>query len=746
MILSRFVLLATAGMPPTFDNRSPYDKDTIAFHTFASAAVDLTTIGGGVLQRSVRDIDGSGRRRTFVYNDNVPMEESESVIWRVVSPSARKTAVFRSFGLSSSEKCAILVEVYENGGLVQKIRLPEKLHGNILTDGTFGSPTPWDPTESFLIYPAEQIPHSTCGFFDHSDGATHRGMQNVVGFAKQESFGEKLNDQYPLHGIFVLSLETGIARRIPSGDIVGEPIFLNHNEIVYTGWNDEESPRRLGLLYCQQRPRQLHRVDVSSILTEISEGEIEETQTSPTSQVLTKNFRLAWSPRALPDGRLLFLANKVGFETHVGCFALALLETTGEIRIIVDTVENPFTAQRSTDTVAGMPFPGIFVAGSPAGGISISHDIIFLTIQWGSCTKVVRVSLQTGKIDLLRFKEEMEYSSQTLLSADPFRGCLLTSQSPNKPPTVYRIPADHLSSKDLSFGDEFCQVLPPMAASCVAVAKPLPDILFDFEIVETLVPSLDNPSDQTRLQSLFLTPKNKSKKPPLIVVPHGGPHSVSSTAYLPSTAFLCAHGEYAILLVNYRGSMGFGSSFLNALPTRIGSLDVNDMLAAIESVIFRVDENRVGLCGGSHGGFLTAHLTSQYPSMFRAAALRNPVVDLPAMVATTDIPDWCYVEACKGKHNWDKYRPPSSDELELLYKKSPIKFVDRVKTPTLVALGLEDLRVPPSQGKEWFYALKSNGVEAKMVVYDNDTHALDSAPSEADHWIITKKWFDEHFQ
>jgi acylaminoacyl-peptidase len=173
-------------------------------------------------------------------------------------------------------------------------------------------------------------------------------------------------------------------------------------------------------------------------------------------------------------------------------------------------------------------------------------------------------------------------------------------------------------------------------------------------------------------------------------------------------------------------------------------LDVADVIAATASVLDRVDETRMAVCGGSHGGFVAAHLTGQFPDMFRAAALRNPVVDLPAMVSTTDIPDWCYVEGVNGKYHWDQYRPPTADEILQLYHKSPIQYVDKVETPTLVALGLKDLRVPPSQGKQWYYALRSNQVPAKLVVYDDDVHAIDAPASEADHWILIKQWFDEH--
>jgi acylaminoacyl-peptidase len=123
--------------------------------------------------------------------------------------------------------------------------------------------------------------------------------------------------------------------------------------------------------------------------------------------------------------------------------------------------------------------------------------------------------------------------------------------------------------------------------------------------------------------------------------------------------------------------------------------------------------------------------------------MRNPVVNIPSMVTATDICDWCYVEAC-GKYNWGEYRPPNQEELRIMWKKSPVRYVENVKTPTLVALGLSDLRVPPSQGKEWYHTLRAKGIPTKLLVYEDDDHAIAGVASEADHWVNIKRWFDEH--
>jgi len=158
-----------------------------------------------------------------------------------------------------------------------------------------------------------------------------------------------------------------------------------------------------------------------------------------------------------------------------------------------------------------------------------------------------------------------------------------------------------------------------------------------------------------------------------------------------------------------------------------------------------VDPDRIGICGGSHGGFLTGHCIGQFPDLFKAAAMRNPVSNIASMLSSTDIPDWCFVEALgSGYYNWKEYRTASREELDIMWEASPIKHAMAVETPTLIALGLEDKRVPPSQGREYYHVLRANGVKTKLLTYDKDDHAIDNVDSESDLWINIKQWFDRH--
>ena len=115
--------------------------------------------------------------------------------------------------------------------------------------------------------------------------------------------------------------------------------------------------------------------------------------------------------------------------------------------------------------------------------------------------------------------------------------------------------------------------------------------------------------------------------------------------------------------------------------------------------------------GGSHGGFLTAHLSASRPDLFAAAAIRNPVINLNSMRHVTDIPDWVEYQSTGVLEQFDFGFTTDEEKLNTFHQMSPISKVAAVKSPTLMMIGWKDLRVPPPQGQEWVRALRKNGVE-----------------------------------
>lgn len=786
--------------------------------------------------RSVRDIDNQ-KRRKFLYTIPVlvvlaapnaptfqipPSELQDTIQLRLPSPSGETVAIIRNE--AKDGKLQVVLEVWKQAGQTLERRIDLSRHhggGKVICDvtGGFGVPS-WNADETVLVYAAECEPLETASFFETTKETGAKGSsssskkkkaviiggQNTLGIGKSEHWGEKYSNQSPLHDLFCVNLETGNVGKVKNvpghevenfesmqgggggsrGYTLGQPVFhpVDGQSIVYTGWDaggGDQMPKRLGLIYCQQRPCQLYHSPITKLLQRLAlspednndnniDDDDDKASDAPFT-LLTPDHRLSHSPRFAPlkDGssKLVFLTSVEGFETHSGCFALGAIDLVavessgtggaragfGKPSIVVDLVWDPTASSETAGEVAGLRFPGLFMLQLPVSCF-LSPDFLVATTQWGSCQKIVRVSLQDGTVQLMELADgTSEFSSEELLCVGKC-GAIISTKTPEDPGVVHLIFTDELLRVNTNYPQKLASkelaTFPPIASTNASPARclPLNDFTFDIRVIDA--PFVDGVDCNHPIQSILLLPdKSMHAKPPLIVIPHGGPHSVSSTAYLPSCAFLCGHGGYAILLVNYRGSTGFGQDSIEALPTNIGTLDIQDVIAATNAVKVSglVDPDKIGICGGSHGGFLTAHGTSQYPDFFRAAVMRNPVVNIASMVTTTDIPDWCYVEACgSSSYNWKEYRPPTLEQVQTFYSMSPVQYIGNVQTPTLIALGLKDLRVPPSQGLEWYHTLRSMGVPTKLLTYDNDDHAIDGVASEADHWINIKHWFDHYLR
>ncbi|OXU26370.1 hypothetical protein TSAR_011951 [Trichomalopsis sarcophagae] len=206
---------------------------------------------------------------------------------------------------------------------------------------------------------------------------------------------------------------------------------------------------------------------------------------------------------------------------------------------------------------------------------------------------------------------------------------------------------------------------------------------------------------------------------------------------------------FGVLLINYRGSTGMGGKNIEYILGRIGESDVLDCMTAINTALIKytwLDPRRITLYGGSHK-FINAHLSYQYPEMFKSVVMRNPVIDLASLFSTSDIPDWysCYEIICTsvlgnaamGTLPETIHAFNYSESLIKMLNHSPILHVDKVKAATLIALGSNAPRVPPSQGKLWYYCLSSNNVP--LYMYDDD-HLLSKDEVEIDLFINTVLW------
>ncbi|POI24342.1 hypothetical protein CIB84_011906, partial [Bambusicola thoracicus] len=222
----------------------------------------------------------------------------------------------------------------------------------------------------------------------------------------------------------------------------------------------------------------------------------------------------------------------------------------------------------------------------------------------------------------------------------------------------------------------------------------------------------------------------------------GGPHAVFDARWCPSMAALCRLG-FAVLLVNYRGSLGFGQASIESLQSRVGEQDVADTQLAVEQALRYepLDPRRVALLAGSHGAFIALHLLTRQPERYQACALRNPVSNLPALLGTSDIPDWRYTSLGLP---YSFQRVPRVEDLVVMLQRSPIIQAARVRAPVLLCVGARDRRVSPTQALELYRVLRACRVPTRLLWYPEGGHALTGVETEADVFGNCARWFLQH--
>jgi dipeptidyl aminopeptidase/acylaminoacyl peptidase/CubicO group peptidase (beta-lactamase class C family) len=257
--------------------------------------------------------------------------------------------------------------------------------------------------------------------------------------------------------------------------------------------------------------------------------------------------------------------------------------------------------------------------------------------------------------------------------------------------------------------------------------------------VELLVPDERTfaVSDGTQVHGWLLRDPAAPSPAPLLLDIHGGPHNAWSPAADAAHLYhqvLAARG-YAILLLNPRGSDGYGEEFFTAALGAWGTADERDLLEPVDQLIDEgvADPARLAVSGYSYGGFMTCHLTAG-TSRFAAAVAGGLVCDLTSMAGASD---YGYLLAVLEFGSTAQARQEAQRAL------SPIARAGQVSTPTLILHGAADDRCPPGQAEQWFAALREQGVPAQMVLYPGASHLfiLDGRPSHrADYGRRVISW------
>jgi dipeptidyl aminopeptidase/acylaminoacyl peptidase len=245
-------------------------------------------------------------------------------------------------------------------------------------------------------------------------------------------------------------------------------------------------------------------------------------------------------------------------------------------------------------------------------------------------------------------------------------------------------------------------------------------------------------SDGAEVQGWLLKPEKSAGKLPLITVVHGGPAGAWE-AHFNGPGLLRAlleHG-YALFLPNPRGSFGQGEVFTAANVRDLGHGDLRDILAGIDAVerAAPIDDARLGIVGGSYGGFMTMWAVTQ-TNRFKAG------------VASAGISDWLSYYGENGIDQWmiPYFGASVYDDPEIYARSSPINFIRNVKTPIFSYVGADDIECPAPQTQEFEHALKAMSVPTSYAIYPGEGHWLRDPTHLADSEQRALAWFDRYLK
>jgi dipeptidyl aminopeptidase/acylaminoacyl peptidase len=224
------------------------------------------------------------------------------------------------------------------------------------------------------------------------------------------------------------------------------------------------------------------------------------------------------------------------------------------------------------------------------------------------------------------------------------------------------------------------------------------------------------------------------KRYPVVLYIHGGPHSQYGEGWFDETQNLAAQGMF-VLFTNPRGSSGYGADFTYSTRGRWGAEDYVDLMKAVDVVAKRadVDSTRMGVTGGSYGGFMTAWVTTK-TDRFKAAETDRMISDWTYWYGASD---------AQGLTEFEFYGKPW-DNFAMYDSLSPIRHVTKVRTPTLMVQSEDDFRAPMGNAELWYMALKKMDVPVELVRYPRSTHELSRS---GEPWLLVdrlgrlRQWF-----
>jgi len=416
-------------------------------------------------------------------------------------------------------------------------------------------------------------------------------------------------------------------------------------------------------------------------------------ETGEIKSILTPKMQIA-VPRWSPDGRLIaFIGGLMSDEAVTG----------GDIYVV------PASGGAARNLTPDLPTSATWLSWHPS-----SQQILFTELIDGS-SGLARVNLKADVTHLWKSAERIAAASNVHT---------LSASASSDLSTLALIRQSSLAAPEVWAGG---------LGEWQAVTHANEDMHSEWGKTE----SLHWRSDPFVIQGWLLHPSEEKpgQRYPLVVQVHGGPASAVSPAWLgadPMPATLSRQG-YFVLMPNPRGSFGEGERFARANVKDLGYGDLRDIMSGVDEVVRTrpIEKDRVGITGWSYGGYMTMWAVTQ-TNRFRAA------------VAGAGICNW---QSYYGQNGIDQWLIPYFgasvyDDPAIYARSSPITFIKRVKTPTLILVGERDVECPVPQSQEFHHALKTLNVPTQLMIYSNEGHAIFQPEHRRDIVRRSVEWFD----
>ena len=478
----------------------------------------------------------------------------------------------------------------------------------------------------------------------------------------------------------------------------------------------------------QRRPRQLwiHDLESDEAPRRIDvEGSVQAVDWSPAGDRLA----LRVTPRQLVDDTLMFQRVRIiapdGEE-------LGRIENPGKLADLAWSDDGARLALIATETIKDTRAGRLMVTGADGGewthlmpgleghviDIDWAGDEIVFVSHEGVESRVGRIAADGGEPETLLEREGL------IAGAVEARGgrIVVTASTPRHPAEIY----------SLSDGD----------AARVTESNPW---LADVDLARQQVIEYQA-RDGLMIQGLLVRPLGyeSGQRYPLILAVHGGPESHYSNGWLTSYNLPAQHAAaegYFTFYPNYRGSTGRGVEFALSSQGRPAKEEFDDLVDGVDHLIERgwVDGDRVGITGGSYGGYATAWGATYYSERFAAAVMNVGLSDKIAMLGTSDIPQELYEVHYRTWpwEDWDLYR-----------EASPIYYADRAQTPILILHGADDPRVDPTQSRILYryLTLQDDPPPVRLVLYPGEGHGNRRAASRWDYSLRLMRWMNHYLK